>query len=73
MIQADRQKSIGVQERRPLTEAEQNAIWSAVCAKIDFDWDKDPNEVIKDRYDGNKEAWCWVMVEWHNLWHLLSN
>ena len=71
MTQTAQQGSTGVQERRPLTEAEQSAIWSAVCTKMGPD-DKDPSEVIQDTYNGNTEAWCWEMIKWHNLWHLLS-
>jgi len=59
------------QKRRLLTEAEQTTIWREVCMKMDPD-DKDPNDVVRDDYDGNREAWCWAMVDWHNLWYLLA-
>ena len=59
------------QKRRPLTQTEQTTIWAAVHKKMSSD-DKDPTQVILDDYKGKTEAWCWAMVEWHNLWYLLS-
>ncbi len=53
-------------EKRPLTEEERIMIWDTICLKMTSE-DRDPNKVIEEDFDGDKNAYLTSMAEWHNI------
>jgi len=53
-------------EEEPLTQEEKNAIWSAITKNMNPD-DRDPEEVIDEQFNGDKEAYLRVMAQCHHI------
>jgi len=54
---------VETKKERPLTEEKRIEIWDTVCINIDPE-DRDPDEVIKEDYKGDRDAYLRVMAEW---------
>lgn len=53
-------------EKRLLTHEERAKIWRVIGSKMNDD-DKNPEEVIKDSFNGDENAYLLVMARWHNI------
>ena len=49
-----------------LSSEEKKAVWDAVYRNWERD-DRNPKDVIKDRHDGDTDAYLLAMAKWHGI------
>jgi len=55
-----------LKERAPLTPEQKSKIWEAIERNTWPD-DREPREVIEEKYNGDEEAYLREMAEWLNV------
>jgi hypothetical protein len=54
------------EKKRLLTKAKKQEIWLKIEESLEED-DKDPQDVIREKFDGDADAYLLIMAKWHGI------